>query len=659
MIVMIPINAVVAKKLRKYQQEQMRQKDKRVVLMDEVLSGIKIIKLYAWERIMKGKVEMHREKEVNELIKAAYLSSITTFLWTSAPFLVALASFTTYVLSDSNNVLDASTAFVSLTLFNLLRIPLNILPMIIILIIQVQVSLKRLNNFMNADELDDDAVTHEPDVKDTVVIENASFTWDRNEEPILKDINLRIKEGSLVAVVGQVGCGKSSLISAMLGEMHKLSGTNNTKGAVAYVPQQAWMKNATLRENILFGKSHKKGLYNRVLAACSLLPDLQVLPVGDQTEIGEKGINLSGGQKQRISVARSVYSNGDLYFLDDPLSAVDSHVGKHMFDNVIGPSGLLKNKTVVLVTHGIGYLKKMDEIIVMKNGTISEQGSYDELLYAQGEFSDFLVQYLADKENSEKEEDVSDLEDLRRSLEDAMGKANLQRRISKQQSLNSLSLSDLVNSESRRRNIKSSTALSEKTDRTNKLTKDEMSEKKDKLVQEEKAETGGVRWSVYFDYFKAIGFFVGFFSIWFFIAYQGFGLGSNIWLSKWSTDPLATSDIGVRNKYLSVYGIFGLLQATFVMFGTGFLQVGTLKASSRLHNTMLKSIMHSTMAFFDTTPLGRILNRFSKDVDTLDASIPMNLRQLMEQLFAVLGTMVAICYTNPIFIAIVIPVIFL
>lgn len=196
-----------------------------------------------------------------------------------------------------------------------------------------------------------------------------------------------------------MGSGKSSLISAFLGEMDKLSGKVNTYGNVAYVSQQAWIQNATLKDNILFGQPLNTELYEKVIEACALKPDLEILPGGDLTEIGEKGINLSGGQKQRVSLARAVYANADIYFLDDPLSAVDSHVGKHIFDKVIGPRGLLKNKTKLLVTHGITYLPQTEQILVMKDGRVSESGTYRELLDKKGAFAEFLLQHISEDNN--------------------------------------------------------------------------------------------------------------------------------------------------------------------------------------------------------------------------------------------------------------------
>jgi ATP-binding cassette, subfamily C (CFTR/MRP), member 1 len=233
---------------------------------------------------------------------------------------------------------------------------------------------KRINKFMNAEEIDPNNVTHNAS-ENALSVSDGSFTWG-GESTTLKNINMNVKKGNLTAVVGSVGCGKTSLISALLGEMEKLNGQVNVDGRVAYVPQQAWIQNATLKDNILFGKAFNEQQYNKVVEACALTQDLAMLPGGDETEIGEKGINLSGGQKQRVALARAVYNDADVYLLDDPLSAVDSHVGKHIFDNVFGENGMLKSKTRLLVTHAVVYLPKVNEIYVMVNGEITESGSY-------------------------------------------------------------------------------------------------------------------------------------------------------------------------------------------------------------------------------------------------------------------------------------------
>lgn len=262
------------------------------------------------------------------------------------------------------------------------------------------VSVKRLNKFMNYNELDPNNVKNNSS-EFALSIKNGNFAWVANDI-VLKNINLQVKKGSLTAVVGVVGSGKSSLISALLGEMEKHSGIVNVDGRLAFVSQLPWIQNATLMENILFGKSLDKEFYEKVIHACALTSDLTMLPAGDQTEIGEKGINLSGGQKQRVALARAVYSGADIYILDDPLSAVDSHVGKHIFENILGQNGLLKGKTRFLITHAISYLPKVDEILVMKDGEITENGSYRQLLAQKGAFSEFLVLYL--QEHSDDDE---------------------------------------------------------------------------------------------------------------------------------------------------------------------------------------------------------------------------------------------------------------
>lgn len=267
-------------------------------------------------------------------------------------------------------------------------------------VIQVWVSLKRINKFMNSEEINPNNFTNNPS-ENALSIENGNFTWG-GESTTLKNINIKVKKEKLTALVGPVGCGKTSLLSALLGEMEKIGGSVNIDGRIAYVSQQAWIQNATLQDNILFGRPMNKEFYDKVVYACALNADLAMLPGGDQTEIGEKGINLSGGQKQRVALARAVYSEADIYLLDDPLSAVDSHVGKHIFNNVFDENGgLLQGRTRLLVTHAVVYLPKVDDICVMLNGEITESGSYRSLLGQKGAFAEFLTQHLQEIDDDE------------------------------------------------------------------------------------------------------------------------------------------------------------------------------------------------------------------------------------------------------------------
>ncbi|KAJ8673709.1 hypothetical protein QAD02_004971 [Eretmocerus hayati] len=669
MIILIPVNALLAGKVRNLQIKQMKNKDERVKLMNEVLSGIKVLKLYAWEPSFEEQILRIRNKEIKVLKEAAYLNAGTSFIWSCAPFMVSLVSFATFVLIDDNNVLDSKTAFVSLSLFNILRFPLSMLPMMISNVVQASVSMKRINKFMNSEELNPNNVEHDQNEENPLVIENGNFSWDseNTEKPTLRNINLQIKQGQLIAVVGTVGSGKSSLVSAFLGEMEKLSGRVNTRGSIAYVSQQAWIQNATLQDNILFGKSLDKALYHRVIEACALSPDLKMLPAGDQTEIGEKGINLSGGQKQRVSLARAVYNNSDVYFLDDPLSAVDSHVGKHIFENLIGSHGLLKKKTRVLVTHGISYLPEVDNIIVLKDGEISESGTYKELLEKRGAFADFLVQHL--QEVKADEGSAEDLVEIKQSLENTIGSEELHQRISQSRSRVSGSISE-SGSIAERRSLNGSLHRQHSIDsqqsgsplQSNSVKSKEQLQYKtgEKLIETEKAETGSVKWRVYSHYLRSIGWFLAISTIIMNAIFQSFSIGSNVWLSFWSEDSQTaingTANHSKRDMYLGVYGALGVGQAIFVLLAQLTMAIGCLRCSYLLHYNLLFGILRSPNGFFDTTPSGRILNRFGKDVDIVDNVLPPNIRAWLFCLVSVIATLVVISYSTPIFVIVIVPI---
>ncbi|XP_061382593.1 multidrug resistance-associated protein 1 isoform X5 [Danaus plexippus] len=625
MIVLIPVNGLIANRVKTLQIRQMKYKDERVKLMNEVLNGIKVLKMYAWEPSFEAQILKIRNKEMNVLKQTAYLNSATSFIWSCAPFLVSLMSFGCFVLVNDKEVLDSKRAFVALSLFNILRFPLSMLPNVISNVVQTSVGIKRLNKFMNCDELNLSAVEHDPKEPNPIVIENGHFSWSDESEPVLKNINLQIPRGGLVAVVGAVGSGKSSLLSALLGEMNKISGRVNTNGVIAYVPQQAWIQNATLQDNILFGKPLEKVKYNNVINVCALKPDFDVLPGGDQTEIGEKGINLSGGQKQRVSLARAVYYDADNYFLDDPLSAVDSHVGKHIFDKVIGPNGLLKGKTRVWVTHNVSYLAQTDLVLVLRDGVVSEAGTYQQLLEKKGAFADFLLHHLSDKERTTPEE----LDVIKQELESKLG-------------------SEFQNKLQRARSLSESTSESEQAtgDRSGSVkrktpeAKPSELKEKNKLIEAEKTETGSVKWSVYKHYLTSVGLVASALTVLMNLVLQVFQVGSNYWLSEWSNDNSmlvnGTVDKSRRDLYLGVYGGLGIGQVVSVSVSSLALYLGTLCAARALHAALLMGVLRApTIGFFDCTPVGRALNRFSKDVDVLDNVLPMTLRGWTSCFFSV------------------------
>ncbi|XP_021410687.2 ATP-binding cassette sub-family C member 3, partial [Lonchura striata] len=657
MVLLIPFNSAIAIKTRAFQVEQMRYKDSRIKLMNEILGGIKVLKLYAWEPSFSEKVLEIRKNELRVLKKSAYLNSLSTFAWISAPFLVALTTFAVYVSVDEKNILDAEKAFVSLSLFNILKFPLNMLPQVISNIAQTSVSLKRIQQFLSHDELNPNCVeTKVIAPGNAISVRNATFSWGKELKPTLKDINMLIPSGSLVAIVGHVGCGKSSLVSALLGEMEKLEGEVAVKGSVAYVPQQAWIQNATLKDNILFGQAPNEEKYQDALEACALKTDLEVLPGGDQTEIGEKGINLSGGQRQRVSLARAVYSSSDIFLLDDPLSAVDSHVAKHIFDKVIGPDGVLKGKTRILVTHGISFLPQVDHIIVLVDGKISEMGSYQELLKQNKAFAEFLRNYALDEDIEEDEPTMLEEEEVLLA-EDTLSIHT------------DLADNEPVTNEVRKQFLRQlSVVSSEGGECPNKMsTKRRVCEKKpaepplprkianEKLIQAETTETGTVKLTVFWQYMKAVSPVISLVICFLYCCQNAAAIGANVWLSDWTNEPVVNGTQHNTAMRIGVYAALGLLQGLIVLICSFTLALGGINAARTLHAALLENKFHTPQSFYDTTPTGRVINRFSKDIYVIDEVIPPTILMFLGTFFTSLSTMIVIIASTPLFAVVIIP----
>uniref|UniRef100_A0A3B3VC08 ABC-type glutathione-S-conjugate transporter n=1 Tax=Poecilia latipinna TaxID=48699 RepID=A0A3B3VC08_9TELE len=624
MLLMVPVNGLLANQAKKIQRENMKSKDKRLKIMNEILNGIKTLKLFAWEPSFQTQVEDIRGEELKVMRKFAYLTSFSTFISNCAPTLVSLATFAVFVGVSSDNILTAEKAFTSISLFNILRQPLSMLPTLIASIVQTAVSKKRLERFLGGDDLESDIVRHDSSFG-KLTISTVFFTL---LLPLFPSVSLDIKPGGLVAVVGAVGSGKSSLLSALLGEMHRTKGFINIQGSLAFVPQQAWIQNATLRDNILFGSPYEEQRFEDILEACALGPDLKLLSAGDLTEIGEKGINLSGGQKQRVSLARAAYSQADIFLLDDPLSAVDSHVGKHLFDKVIGPNGLLKDKTRILVTHGVSFLPWVDEVVVLVNGRVSEVGSYQSLRASKGAFSEFLDTY-----GTEQKDFISDSEDDQSDV----------------------SLADDVSLMLRREN---SVRRSQRGNRS----------RFDPTVQKlRKAHFPGVcflfdmqvKFSVWLQYVQAMGWGYAFWALFIYVMQNVAFIGQNLWLSDWTNDAVEyynqTYSPKKRDTRVGVFGALGMAQGLFVFLGTLLLTNAAVNASRLLHSRLLNNVLRVPMVFFDTTPLGRILNRFAKDIFTIDEIIPHLFSSWIIHLLGIVGTIVFLCLSTPLFIIVIIP----
>ncbi|KAF9087096.1 hypothetical protein BGX23_008372 [Mortierella sp. AD031] len=435
--IITPIQGKFAGFMSVYEEDKMERMDARLRMMSEVLSNIKIVKLYGWEDSFRKKIDTLRGLEIKAERSLATVRSCLAIFFSSITLLMALATFSVYSTVGGPNWtpgrMTPEVIFVSMGLFGMLNKPLGLASMAISMTIAIKIGIKRVETFLVQEEIDTSVVqrynrqSHNGRKAMAIEIEDGTFAWEKEvsvtEEtdagateispadaerqpllsgstvtqatyrPVLSNINLAISEGSLTTVVGRIGQGKSSLLSAIMGEMYKKQGTVKIYGDVAYVPQQAWICNATVKDNILFGKAFDQDLYDRIVTASGLRPDLEMLPAGDQTEIGERGINLSGGQKQRVSLARAAYQDADVYLLDDPLSAVDAHVDQHLWTNLIGPQGLLKNKTRVLVTHGIHHLDNVDQIVVLKDGIISETGGYQQLMDSRGAFYQMIKDF--------------------------------------------------------------------------------------------------------------------------------------------------------------------------------------------------------------------------------------------------------------------------
>uniref|UniRef100_A0A668AQY3 ABC-type glutathione-S-conjugate transporter n=1 Tax=Myripristis murdjan TaxID=586833 RepID=A0A668AQY3_9TELE len=621
-ILIFPLNGFIAKMRSKLQEVQLKLMDGRIKLMNEILNGIKILKFYAWEVAFLNRVEDLRGRELNALKKSQILYSISLASFNSSSFLIAFAMFGVYVLIDDKNILDAQKVFVSMALINILKTPLSQLPFAMSTTMQAMVSLKRLGKFLCQDELKPENVERIPYSTDgdAVVIEGGTFSWSKDGPPCLRRINVTVKKGSLVAVVGHVGSGKSSLLSAMLGETERKNGHITIEGSVAYVPQQAWIQNATLKDNIVFGQERKESWYMRVVEACALLPDLEILPAGDSTEIGEKGLNLSGGQKQRVSLARAVYRNADVYLLDDPLSAVDAHVGQHIFDRVIGPKGLLKDKTRVLVTHGLSYLPQADLILVMVEGEITEMGSYLELMKRKGTFADFINIFAGTKREESTRKSASRLSMTDFSID--------------------LSQEQLISCDMSSASVQTMEAISG-------CSQESAAEDVGKLTEADKAHTGRVKLEIYKEYFKTVGLALIIPIVLLYAFQQSASLAYNYWLSLWADEPVVNGTQMNTDLKLGVFGALGFAQG-FAMFGTTLaISLGGIIASRHLHEDLINNVLHSTMSFFECTPSGNLLNRFSKEIDAIDCMIPDGIKMMLGYLFKLLEVCIIVLMATP------------
>ncbi|CDY43373.1 BnaA01g30040D [Brassica napus] len=386
-ILVMLANYPFAKLEDKFQSNLMKSKDNRMKKTSEVLLNMRILKLQGWEMKFLSKILDLRHVEAGWLKKFVYNSAaMSSVLWTAPSFISATAFGACVLLKIP---LESGKILAALATFRILQSPIYKLPETISMFVQVKVSLGRIASFLCLDDLEKDVVERLTSRSLALEVRNGYFSWDESSSiPTLRDVSFEVSQGMNVAVCGTVGSGKSSLLSSILGEVPKISGTVKVCGRKAYVAQSPWIQSGKVEDNILFGQPMEREWYERVLEACSLNKDLELLPFHDQTVIGERGINISGGQKQRIQIARALYQNADIYLFDDPFSAVDAHTGSHLFNEVI--LGILKDKTVIYVTHQVEFLPEADLILVMKDGKITQAGRYNEILDSGTDFMELV-----------------------------------------------------------------------------------------------------------------------------------------------------------------------------------------------------------------------------------------------------------------------------
>ncbi|XP_064086924.1 ATP-binding cassette sub-family C member 5-like isoform X2 [Macrobrachium nipponense] len=691
-----PIMGLIAKAQSKVRVQTVKVTDKRVTLMNEILNSIRLIKMYSWEESFAEKIAGLRKEELKKHRVGALLQAVSSTVVPSISILATIVTFLGYTLTG--NTLTSSEAFTIFSVFNAMQFSVGTLPFTVRSVAEAKVSLTRIQKLL---ELPEHKKRNGGLVNNNLAlqIKNGTFAWEvtnidfkakdskedhppeRTEskkqngvksngsvpngnhhsngvvlngsspngntvngnthngnspngnsngmngiiptaEPnsvktvtILFNLNLSVQRGKLIGVCGSIGSGKSSLLSAICGDMKVESGDLQANGRLALVTQQAWIYNATLRENIIIGQKFDEEKYKEVLRVCSLQSDLNLLSNGDMTEIGDRGSTLSGGQKQRVNLGRAVYSDRDIYLLDDPLSAVDTKVAKHIFGECI--KGSLASKTVIFVTHATHFLEQCDEIVVMQTGKIAERGTHSELMERKGDYFDMVG---LDSSGKEKKNEDNNTQKPSEKADSAESK--------EQESLNS-----------------------------------------GKLITEETSATGSVPMKMYVTFIKVCGGWciVGliFFAIVIFTLSRMFNA---VWLQTWldqgdgrkeerkenitmynltfSGDELLGSV--THNPDLWMYQLvyimsFVMLLITGVIKGTG-VTFRVLSGSSRLHNDMFWSIIRSPMSFFDTTPSGRIINRFSRDLDELDVRVPFFLEFILQGLLMVVGQMMLVCF---------------
>lgn len=629
-IISIIVTVPLAKLQEDYQDKLMAAKDDRMRKTSECLRNMRILKLHAWEDRYRMKLEEMRHVEFHWLRKALYSQAFVTFIFWSSPIFVAAITFGTSILLGTQ--LTAGGVLSALATFRILQEPLRNFPDLVSMMAQTKVSLDRISGFLQEEELQEDATIVLPRGITNMAIEikNGEFCWDPTSSKLtLSGIQMKVERGMRVAVCGMVGSGKSSFLSCILGEIPKISGEVRICGSAAYVSQSAWIQSGNIEENILFGSPMDRAKYKKVLHACSLKKDLELFSHGDQTIIGDRGINLSGGQKQRVQLARALYQDADIYLLDDPFSAVDAHTGSELFKEYIMTA--LATKTVIFVTHQVEFLPAADMILVLKGGHIIQAGKYDDLLQAGTDFKTLV---------SAHHEAIEAMDIPSHSSEDS-------------DEIMPPNGSVVLKCDTQANNIENlakevQEGVSTSDQKAIKEKKKAKRARKKQLVQEEERERGRVSMKIYLSYMAAA--YKGLLIPLIILAqalFQVLQIASNWWMA-WA-NPQTEGGLPKTSPMvlLSVFMALAFGSSCFIFVRAVLVATFGLEAAQKLFVKMLRSVFRAPMSFFDSTPAGRILNRVSIDQSVVDLDIPFRLGGFASttiQLLGIVGVMTKVTW---------------